>query len=370
MPDPAVHGPTPEAPAVAIARLGIVAHGQVSKWVDVQFNPTSLQLQLSNPPNNPGTERTQYVPKSSAKLTMDLQFDTTDNGVDVTETTRKLQAFILPAAANPRDRQTPPLVMFEWGKFKFKGIAENYKETIDFFSAGGIPLRAAVNLTLSRQELVFEKGEPARADVGANADQEIGTPTQGGAPKSEEFKPHFKPRAMSVFDLLAAVASSQAVRALAEANGQESLRFGNGSPLTVREDISLKPAAAFSDIARRTGIGGDAGIGPDALMGIMSTGAELNAGFPLEQGPGVSPLARLSAAEGAFRALRTSAASGASTARLNTSRLLPQARSAPLSTDRGASFSVGGKAALEGPAGLRADVGAGGGFRGKLTFED
>ena len=90
---------------------------------------------------------------------MELQFDTTDDGADVTQTTRKLQAFIAPPSppGQPADRQVPPpLVLFEWGRIKFKGIAESYKETIDFFSASGVPLRASVNLTLSRQDKVFD----------------------------------------------------------------------------------------------------------------------------------------------------------------------------------------------------------------------
>jgi hypothetical protein len=60
-----------------------------------------------------------------------------------------------------------------------------------------------------------------------------------------------------------------------------------------------------------------------------------------------------------------SARAGASTARLNTARLQPPMRSATLSTDRGATFQVGGKATLQGSAGLRADVGA----RGRISFE-
>jgi hypothetical protein len=48
---------------------------------------------------------------------------------------------------------------------------------------------------------------------------------------------------------------------------------------------------------------------------------------------------------------------------------MPQVRSATLATDRNASFRVGGKATLDGAAGLRADVGGRGGLRGKLSFE-
>jgi hypothetical protein len=169
-------GNTPDSPAVALARLGAVT-GQsddVSEWVDVHFNPASLQLQISNElKDTKNSERKQYIAKTSAKLTMDLQFDTTDTGEDVTSTTKKLQAFIAPPSDPKANQVPPPVVLFEWGRIKFKGIAESYKETIDFFSANGVPLRASVNLTLSRQDRVFDDppgGAPDNAG-GVNDDR-------------------------------------------------------------------------------------------------------------------------------------------------------------------------------------------------------
>jgi len=399
MPDAkTVPGPTPVAPRIAVARLGAVTGGsdQVSDWIDVDFNPASLQLQVSNElKDTQNNERKQYIAKTSAKLTMELLFDTTDDGADVTQTTRKLQAFIAPppAPGQPADRQVPPpVVLFEWGRIKFKGIAESYKETIDFFSASGVPLRATVNLTLSRQDKVFDDS-PGSAPEGGD-DDALDTPAGSAA------------------DIANAAESPDAARAVGEANGQESLRFGSGSPLTVSASITLKPPAAFASAggglgigfgaSAGIGIGGSAGIGigggasigigGGASIGIggsagigisgsartgigggagvgINAGASAGAGISIGAGAGISGLSRLSATEGAFAGLRVSARAGASTARLNTSRLLPQVKSAALSTDRNASFRVGGKATLEGAAGLGADVGGRGAPRAKLSFD-
>ncbi len=338
-----IPGPTPDAPKIAVARLGVVTgrNDDVSEWIDVDFNPASLQLQVSNElKDTRNNERKQYIAKTNAKLTMELQFDTTLDGQDVTQTTRKLQAFIAPPSppGQPADRQVPPpLVLFEWGRIKFKGIAESYKETIDFFSANGVPLRASVNLTLSRQDQVFD-------DAPGSA------PQNGGATGDDDA---LDTPATSAADVANAAESPDAARAVAQANGQESLRFGNGSPLTVSASITLKPPAAFAAGGGGLGIG----LGASAGIGIGGTA-------------GISGLSRLSATEGAFDGLRVTARAGASTARLNTSRLVPQARSAALSTDRNASFRVGGKATLEGVAGLSADVGGHGALRGKLSFDN
>ncbi len=40
---------------------------------------------------------------------------------------------------------------------------ESFKETIDFFSADGIPLRALVSIGLARQDNVFDAGSRIRS---------------------------------------------------------------------------------------------------------------------------------------------------------------------------------------------------------------
>lgn len=357
--DPATReGSTTDAPRITLARLGVVS-GQNDEvadadWVDVHFNPASLQLQVSNElRDSRSPERRQFVAKLTAKLTMELPFDTTDTGEDVTITTRKLQAFVappLPPGQQARREEPPPVVLFEWGRLKFKGIAENYRETLDFFSADGVPLRSTVNLTLSQQDHVFDQASGGPADTGA-ADDSLDTPAGSAADAANDS------------------GSPDAARALGAANGQESLRFGNGSPLTVGASVTLKPPSAFASGGAGFGLGvgvsGGIGVGMSGGIGVgVSGGIGIGIGASaagLAGGSigtaGISGLASLSASEGAFSALRVSASAGTSTPRLDTSRLLPPMPSATLSTGRDASFQVGGKATLVGGAGMRADVG-------------
>ncbi len=168
-------------------------------------------------------------------------FDTTDSGDDVMQTTKKLQAFVAPPLNQQNHQQIPPpVVLFEWGRVKFMGIAESYKETIDFFSANGVPLRASVNLTLSRQDQVFD-------DAPGSAPQDAG-------PMDDDLA--LDTPATSASDVANAGESPEAARAVAAANGQENLRFGNGSPLTVSASITLKPPAAFASAGIGIGAGG------------------------------------------------------------------------------------------------------------------
>jgi hypothetical protein len=250
------------------------------------------------------------------------------------------------------------MVRFEWGTIRFEGFAEGYKETLDFFSIDGVPLRASVNLTLTRADRVFEKvtapgavvDDPGLFDVPAQSAAEVSKKAQVPG----------------------------AARELAAANSNESLRFGDGGPLTVGAPVELKPAVAFSSgaglplggggpagLSLGGGAGGRLSLGGSA--GVSSGGAASfggSAGASISGSAGISGLARLSATEGAFSGLRISAGASSS-ARFDPAKLAPKIGSATAALDAGATFQVGGKAIMQGSGGLRAEVGA----SGKLSFD-
>jgi hypothetical protein len=326
--------------------------------ITVQFNPVSLQLTVTNEPpkDSKDDKATQLIGTTSAELTMDLIFDTTDSGEDVLKTTKKLQAFVAPPLPTGKTAGKPmaaPQVLFEWGTLRFKGIAKSYKETIDFFSANGVALRSSINLTLSRPNAVFDPGESKSA----------------GSMDSDLFDAPMN----SAADAASGGGAPGAARALGAANNQESLRFGAGAGLTIGASIELKAPVAFASgklglslgggVGGGIGIGGGLGIGVGAGAGIgVSAGAGFSVGGSAEAG--ISGMARLSASEGAFNGLRITTSAGPS-ARLDPTKLVPKISSTTLATDAGATFRVGGKASLEGGAGLRANVGA----TGKLSFD-
>ena len=351
----------PRKEGVALATIGVVDE----EPIEVHFNPVSLQFTISNQLKENGG--TQYVATATMKLTMDLIFDSTDTGSDVTETTRKIQAFLgpeKPPGEGATNQPPPPEVQFEWGTIRFKGYAEGYKETIDFFSIDGVPLRASVNLTLTRADRVFEKGTAGSAVVDDPGLFDV--PAQSAADASKNAQ------------------APGAARAFAAANFQESIRFGGGGALTLDASVELKPAVAFSaGGGAGLSLGGGAGLSLGGSAGVSlgggasfgaSAGAGIEAGGDLgfsaggsagvSASAGISGLARRSATEGAFSGLRVSASASSST-RFDPAKLAPKISSATAALDAGATFQVGGKAIMEGRGGLRADVGA----SGKLSFD-
>lgn len=260
--------------------------------LEVHFNPASLQLQLSNTLEQKGGKTTEHVTTSSAKLTMDLVFDSTGTLTDVRLATKKLVNMLAPRGGKTKKfvGEVRP-VLFEWGTFTFEGIIESYKETLDFFSAGGVPLRAGVNLTLSHQEIKFEgvgeepkKEEPveAPADAGSGVSSVVQRADTSGEPDTG--------------------------RAVAAGNGLESMRFPAG-PLLVDPDVALEPPTAFAAGGAGIAAGAAAGAGFGAAAGA-GFGAAAGAGFGAAAGAGFGASAGAGFGAGAAAGIGASARAG------------------------------------------------------------
>src|SRR4051794_8676400 len=102
----------------------------------VQFNPTSLVYTVEAKTKQEGKDpkRRQHNSQTTGKLTMDLQFDTTDTGEDVRRYTSEVALLMESSAgevAKAKKRganQAPaPVLTFSWGAYEFKGIMDSYK---------------------------------------------------------------------------------------------------------------------------------------------------------------------------------------------------------------------------------------------------
>jgi len=343
-----------EPPKLAKAVLKSLGSKKVE--VPVHFNPTSLVYSVENSTNQQSgkPDRKQYAAQFTGKLTMDLVFDTTGTGEDVRVSTRKV-AWFMQASADARvpsdasdkktDQKTPqaqPVLSFEWGAYVFKGTMESFRETIDFFSADGIPLRAAVAISLARQDKVLDEGDDFSKTTKTNGslvpsgsgDSALAAATRGGDPS----------------------AASQ----LATDNSLESLRFTDAASLQVSSGVQLKAAAGFSagaSAGAQTVAGASSGL---QLPTVSGGGGAL---FGAKASAGVS------ASQGAFAGLETGRAKASTTLRLDPMRMLPSTSGADVAVHAGASFSLGGSANTESGAGFTADVGAKFSFRDRLTFD-
>lgn len=228
------------------------------KRVIVMFNPETLRItrsvtvQADTRSGGVSSQAAQQVTTSSAKLAVDLVFDTTadfdaqQDEADVTKITRRIvELFVTPPA--PDSTGAPAAAsacLFLWGTFQFTGMVESYNETLEFFSASGVPLRSAVSLSLAENRYKLQ-GVPQRVPGRAQ-------PLPAGAPIGP---------ALSTVGL-----DPRGWRATALANGLETPRFSAGASL------DLDAGAGFSARAGAS-IGLGFSVGASADLGTSIAGA-------------------------------------------------------------------------------------------------
>lgn len=161
----------------------VATSGGVALTVD--FDPKSLALSYSPTGPTPGSSTTPSGTWSegpaqqtglSTSLTVDLTFDTSTTGDSVQGKTDQLVRLTRPVAQPSSLSAGAParkVVRFSWGTFLFYGTVSSMSQTIDFFSEDGVPLRAAVHLSLSE----VSPRDPNSGSVAGGAGSALG----GGA---------------------------------------------------------------------------------------------------------------------------------------------------------------------------------------------
>jgi Contractile injection system tube protein len=318
--------------------------------IRVHFNPTSLQISINNetePKKNAHQKKVQFITKSSAQLTLDLIFDTTDTGSDVRVATAKVAQLMKPGK-DERQGQPATIVKFEWGAFVFQGLIKSYKEIIDFFSSGGIPLRATLNLTLDSLPTVFD------SFIKSNVKPE------------PVVIQNLSPQGDRLHEVSQQAGNSDASRAIAADNGLETLRFASG-PIALNPNIKLSPPITFAstDAGGSIGglIGGSAGLSIGGAAGIA---ASAGAGLSIGGAAGLS--AGVSASADAFSELHSQRSQSRLNVRLDPSRLLQSPATVSLSNREDATFQMGGQVQASAESGFYADVGTKATLRSRIQF--
>lgn len=146
---------------------------------DVQYNPAEFSLdkgvQLAEIAI-PGldTPLVQFVRGQNEKLSVDLFFDTTDDGTGAraTSVTTKTDPIYSLVKIEPAGH-APPIVTFAWNaafpgadlpaasgnqrRNAFRGVVESCRQKFTFFSPEGVPLRATLTLSLREYKTLEEQ---------------------------------------------------------------------------------------------------------------------------------------------------------------------------------------------------------------------
>jgi nucleoid-associated protein YgaU len=161
------------------AKLVATYHGGDMVFMDVAFNPTEFSLDKGTQIAEiaiPGLDSPvlQFVRGQNEKMSLELFFDTTDQGMGedaVSVTTLTDQVYEL-AKIEP-EGHAPPVCAFVWNS-KFPGadissragnqrrtdfqfLVESVKQKFTLFSPQGVPLRATVTLSLREYKTLDEQ---------------------------------------------------------------------------------------------------------------------------------------------------------------------------------------------------------------------
>lgn len=341
----------------------------------VDFNPDSLKYNLSGTTaSGRGNRPAQSVSESTSKMTMDLVFDTTTTGADVRYKTHKLVMMFDPVQNNgggasaggggqagspgdvpsqndaPPQQDTPPqsppadeprrvpaIVVFEWGTIRFEGYISSYMETMELFSGEGIPLRCAVNLSITQQERSFAPPDKAQTASGINDQLNLSSSAQSlslGAGIGLGVS-------MSV-----SIGASASMKGVAQFNGIENLRMPEVDSVLVTGGGGTGPVA-FS-AGGGAGFGAGIGVGGGAGIGVGG-----GAGLGLSAGASVGG----SATASSFAGLNNQVSAGVSSPQASVGVSLGASPSSQIGLGGNSNFCTGGASTNPGSGSMSAEVG-------------
>jgi hypothetical protein len=246
--------------------------GGIVKRFPVQFNPESLKVNFSNqvtPPANAardtshGTAATQHVGSGTTKMSVQLWFDVTvelPDGLaedepqrgDVRRLTAKvIDLMRLSPSTRNRNNLIPPGVRFLWGSFQFEGIVESIEQSLEFFSPDGIPLRASITLSMSKQDIDYTINPTNPSGLGGGPAPSPTANLPSGAPPGTNQLTQ-APAGSTLQGLAAEQGKGANWQAIAEANGIENPRLLSPGQLI---DMNV-PASGASGLIQRAGNAG------------------------------------------------------------------------------------------------------------------
>ena len=274
----------------------------IGEPVAVQFNPASLSLQVTNQiegNRSRGRQVRQYTGSSSSTLTLDLIFDTADEGTtdtprSVREKTALVEKYVLPKGDGDQ-KQAPPKLQFQWGGVLVKGVVENVSIDFDHFASDGTPLRAKVNLSIKEQDARYQFGS-----TGPMANQQGGTPDPGIALPGFPGTSSGNAGNRSAPSLAGESAAEFAARVGIDAEAWRGLSLGGGDALSLSAGLEIGFSAGLN---LNAGVGMSAGVeiglssSAEAAFGLAADGAEaargvngeVATGFQLSAAGGVDP---------------------------------------------------------------------------------
>jgi hypothetical protein len=141
------------------------------KQIKVLFNPEKYSLEKSAAWEEKGSKKTlEFVGISRKSFAIELFYDTYEAGTDVRDYTNEIVQLMDPSVEY-KGKKVPPVCVFSWGGFSFRGIVEKVTQNFSLFLNSGIPVRAVLTVgfkqfnTPSEQARGNPPGDPTKIRI-------------------------------------------------------------------------------------------------------------------------------------------------------------------------------------------------------------
>lgn len=120
--------------------------------IEVMFNPNEYtvsavaELGSEKEETGKGSSNPFFNRVTLQDFEVKLIFDTYEKGSDVRKLTNEIAKLVMPTVEKT-EKKTPPVCLFIWGKFTYKGIIYKVSQKFTLFLSDGTPVRAELNVT-------------------------------------------------------------------------------------------------------------------------------------------------------------------------------------------------------------------------------
>lgn len=139
--------------------------GTKGESIEVMFNPAEYTNTLTAEWVEKLGGNLQFKGSKFENLNITLFFDTYEKGTDVRDAGIKKIVDLGIPSVDGTECKYPPVCLFSWGKFNFKGVIDKVEQNFIMFTQDGIPVRAKVTVTmkpvLSAQDMLKMQGAEA-----------------------------------------------------------------------------------------------------------------------------------------------------------------------------------------------------------------
>lgn len=139
-----------------IEKAKIVAlDGPNAGTIEVMFNPNEYTVSHEATYNGDDNKK-QFKKYARPEFRVSLFYDTYEDRKDVRKETKRVIDLMYPSVPG-KETKRPPICLFLWGYFTYRGIITKIDQKFTMFLGSGIPVRSTIDITFESKETEIQQ---------------------------------------------------------------------------------------------------------------------------------------------------------------------------------------------------------------------